>query len=170
MLTQKQLKKILHYDPDSGIFTRKTHKRQDLVGKEVGSKVTSGYLGFNIDGKLYTLHRLAFLYMTGRFPEQIDHINGVPSDNRWDNLRAVTKEENRLNLGLFINNKSGITGVSWFKGKNYWRVYIKRIFLGSFKDFFEACCIRKSSELELGFHENHGQRLSTPRRNSGDNL
>jgi hypothetical protein len=74
-----------------------------------------------INGKTYQAHRLAFLYMTGKFPpDEVDHINHEPSDNRFVNLRQVTRLENLRNQSLSKNNKSGFTGVSWYGRYSKW--------------------------------------------------
>ena len=93
-LTQDQLKQVLHYDPDTGAFT---WLRSGLVaGRARGGR---GRVRITIDGQQYKAHRLAFLYMTGRWPvDQIDHINRDNSDNRWVNLREATSSQNRVNI------------------------------------------------------------------------
>ena len=63
-LTQEKLKALLHYDPDTGAFTR-------LAGRTCGNTVRTesrGYIIVSVDGRLFRAHRLAFLYMTGELP------------------------------------------------------------------------------------------------------
>ena len=92
MLTQKRLKEILSYNPGTGVFIRIS------TGKQVGTRRPDGYLRVMIDGKDYYLHRLAFMYMAGSFPENhADHINHIRDDNKWSNLQDVTAHENSLN-------------------------------------------------------------------------
>jgi hypothetical protein len=108
-ISQLRLKELLNYNPDTGIFTWK--KRDWLVGKqktfntkyagkEAGNKsLISGYIQIQIDGKNQLAHRLAFLYIEGKFPEKhTDHINGIRMDNRWVNLRKATASENLQNI------------------------------------------------------------------------
>lgn len=162
MLSQKELKKLLHYDPDTGVFTRLvTTSNRSKAGAIAGSP-SNGYSSIRINYKLYYAHRLAWLYMTGAFPEDhIDHINHIRTDNRWANLRDVTQAENGKNQPKINTNTSGVTGVCWHKAANKWTAYVhtkeKRKSLGYFSDKFDAICARKSAEVQHGFHENHGQ-------------
>lgn len=122
----------------------------------------SGYIAISIDSKKYLAHRLAWLYMTGEWPEnQTDHIDHVRDNNKWDNLRKATNQENLKNQSIRKNNESGITGVCWHKTANKWMAYINLSegskYLGIFTDWFEAACARKSADNKYGFHENHGR-------------
>lgn len=162
MLTQARLKELLHYDPETGIFTRKTKYTNMDVGDISGGIDNTGYIRIYTAGKRYKAHHLAWLYVYGCLsPIQIDHINHDRSDNRICNLRAVSHRENQLNQSIPKNNKSRIVGVHWDKRRNQWiasiRVNYKLITLLSRKDFFECCCARKSAESKYGFHENHGK-------------
>lgn len=98
-LTQAELKARLHYDPKTGVFTWRTSKYVKMIGKEAGcvSKST-GYRVVVLFGKQYLMHRLAFLYMTGEFPDVTDHIDGCRTNNRWANLRSISRAQNRENL------------------------------------------------------------------------
>ncbi len=76
--------------------------------------------------KLYKVHRLIWLWMTGDWPEKdIDHINGVRDDNRWINLRLADDKRNQQNAKMPKTNTSGIKGVSWHKRDKKWLVNIK---------------------------------------------
>ncbi len=116
-LTVDRLRELLFYDPDTGTFTclkpLRTGRgsRTDLIGKTVGTRRPDGYRVICIRPKHYYAHRLAFFYMTGRWPVEIDHINRDPSDNRWLNLREVSSAGNKHNQGLMRRNKSGFRGV-----------------------------------------------------------
>ncbi len=165
-LTQKYLKEILEYNSDTGNFIRLVRKSSNAMpGNIAGSYLrTAGktYIEMRIDGKRCLAHRLAFLYMTGVLPKnEVDHINGDGSDNRWINLRLVTHTENQRNKRLVENNTSGHVGVSWNKRENKWRSYItvnmKQLHLGYFYDIKNAIEVRKDAEKQYVFHENHGQ-------------
>jgi hypothetical protein len=97
--TADRLRQLVDYNPDTGRFTRKirTSNRIDL-SKPCGAYNSDGYLVTRIDGTKYPNHRLAWLYMTGNWPTlEIDHINGIRDDNRWANLREVTRAGNTQN-------------------------------------------------------------------------
>lgn len=113
MLTQERLKHLLRYNPETGVFTWLVLPKRTRSNKgDIFGTWDRGYFVGQVDGVLYKLHRLAFLYMTGAFPpEQVDHINGVRSDNRWCNLRVCNNAENNQNRGRQANNKFGIKGV-----------------------------------------------------------
>lgn len=166
-LTQCQLKQLLHYDPDTGVFTWVVDlgpgrpNAGDVAGREQVKKSSKKYRDICIRGKRYYAHRLAYLYMTGENPaNEIDHINGNGVDNRWCNLRSVTTLENSQNTRQRPDNTSGVTGVHRNKLTGKWEVFINsnrtRHYLGLFSDFFEAVCARKSAEVKHGFHVNHG--------------
>ena len=112
MLTQERLKQVLHYNPDTGAFTRLNDSPKSKKGSIVGYTNGRGWLRVKIDGKHYKLHRLAFLYMEGNFPpDEVDHINDVRSDNRWCNLRKATKSQNRVNMKSGGDSSTGYRGV-----------------------------------------------------------
>ena len=166
MITQKRLKELLCYNSDTGIFTWRIGFRNHVnAGSIAGSKMGKEgnyYISINVDGKPYLAHRLAYLYMTGSFPPyEIDHKYGDGLDNKWEGIRASTRSQNCENRKLFKNNKTGITGVSVYvdrRGKIEKSSYVANIninnkmthlYKGS--DLFEACCRRKSAEIETGY-------------------
>tara|TARA_R110000787_G_scaffold198918_2_gene309980 strand:+ start:662 stop:1153 length:492 start_codon:yes stop_codon:yes gene_type:complete len=160
MISQAKLKELFIYNKDSGIFTRIVSTAcNNKVGDVVGS-LDNGYLRVKVDGKNYRLHRLAFLYVTGEMPEEVDHLNHVRSDNRWVNLREASDIENSRNKSISKSNTSGVIGVFWAKDRNRWRSQImvdnKTIWLGQFAEFSDAVNARKNAEVLYGFHENHG--------------
>ena len=162
-LSQERLKEVLHYDAESGIFTWAIDRPmapKAPKGKIAGIINSHGYLVICVDGVRHHAHRLAWLYVHGNRPMEIDHQNHSRTDNRLINLRATDRSGNGRNISKPIDNKSGVVGVSWTKrlGKRYdkWEVRACGKFLGYFDDFFEAVCKRKSAELKLNFHPNHG--------------
>ena len=161
-ITQEKLLKKYKYDPSTGFFTRRTQEKSSKfkVGTIAGC-TTSGYVTIFINKIEHKAHRLAFLYMTGELPEEVDHINHITTDNRWSNLRSVTRQENMKNKRKYKNNNTGVTGVQWDKTSNRWRARIrfhkKEVHLGMFVEFSEAVNARKNAEVLYGFHENHGK-------------
>lgn len=170
MLTQERLKELLHYCPETGVFTWLVDGRGKVKGIEAGTvrvNPTSGksYRRITVCGDRFATHRLAFLYVTGEFPpDQVDHIDGNGLNNVWSNLRAVTSTENHKNLRKNVCNISGVTGVAWAKARRKWYAYISvdscNKHLGYFHDKEEAVSARKSAEVFYGFHENHGTERS----------
>jgi len=162
ILNQEYLKEILHYDPETGIFTWRVKKVYFLKVNDIAGYLDQGYRKIRINSKGYRAHRLAFLYMNGEFPpDQVDHINHVKDDNRWCNLRMVTSSENQRNLKMSKTNTSGFVGVSWHKGSKKWRVELlikgKKKCFGLFKDINEAAKMRQQANIKYGFHPNHGK-------------
>lgn len=158
--------KYFRYDQNTGKLHWKLSKSKSRVpeGSEAGYlDKSSGYVCVTLDGKIYRAHRIIWEMFNGPIPEgmQIDHVNHIRCDNRLVNLGLVTHKENGRNVSRQKNNTSGITGVHWDKNRSKWHAQIKykgKIYgLGRFDDFFEACCARKSKELEFKFHPNHGR-------------
>jgi HNH endonuclease/AP2 domain len=126
-LTAAYLREILHYNPDTEIWTWRVLKGTAQAGDVAGSINKRGYTNIQIVGRLYQAHRLAFLYMTGKWPsDQIDHVNIKPSDNRWSNLREATNSQNQANKHAPSTNTSGYKGVSWHRGDKKWQARIGR--------------------------------------------
>ena len=162
-LTQEQLMGVFDYDHDKGQLLRRCFSCGLFTGLEVaGWDDTDGYRRIEIAGISHLEHRLIWVYLTGFWPaDQIDHINKNRSDNRFINLREVDNSENQKNTTLRANNKTGIMGIHIRTDNEKWAVRISkggiRYTLGSFDDFFEACCVRKSAECKAGYHINHGK-------------
>lgn len=162
VLTQDLLRSLVHYDPETGVFTSLVKKPFVEVGQVLGSKNGRGYLQFNVAGRSYTAHRLAWLYVHGEWPEdQVDHKNRVKSDNRISNLRSAGNHENGSNCSISKNNTSGIKGVMWYKRHQKWtasiRVNRKLLHLGYFTDIADAAKARLAAELKYfgEFSPNH---------------
>jgi len=159
-LTQQRLKEVLNYDAESGVFTWAVGRKKAAKGAIAGGFSDRGYLTICIDGVKHRSHRLAWLYVHGFYPDQIDHENHIRHDNRLINLKASNSYENSRNKSKPSDNKSGVVGVSLSnrigKEKTRWEVRACGKFLGYFDNFFEAVCKRKSAELQFGFHPNHG--------------
>ena len=171
MLTQEELKSLLHYDPDTGIFTwnyikskRGTYfaKSGKVAGCTAKGNTRNHYVLVNIKNKLHKAHRLAWLYAYGKLPDHIiDHINGNGIDNRICNLRDVTRSENFKNSRLRSDNASGFNGVFWEQSCRKWRATVTvggiKHHLGVFKNKEDAIAARKAANAKYGFHKNHGR-------------
>jgi len=154
MLTQEELKKFLHYEPETGMFIWLVDRGGGTkIGNIAGFIRKDGYRHIKIFSKHYLSGRLAFFYMTGKWPEhEIDHINRIRDDDRWCNLRVVTRQQNNRNQNIQKNNTSGIKGVHWIQRLNKWqaRIWInkKTVSLGCFNNIEEAAKARKEAEIE----------------------
>jgi len=139
-LTTKRLRKLLTYDPITGIWTHNIFPAKGLHKKEAGTILSDGYIGITLDKVRYLAHRLAYLFMKGRWPKyEIDHEDGVRSNNKWENLRAATDLDNSRNRKPHKNKRIPTKGVSPVsargkKRKNPYAAYItvngKQIYLG----------------------------------------
>lgn len=171
MITQSELKFIINYDHESGEFTwRNPHKQGPAkVGAKAGTIKWCGsigskrpYLYIHFGRKWYRAHRLAWLYMTGEWPDdQIDHINTDTLDNRFCNLRQATQRQNNYNQNINSKNTSGVKGVSWGKTRNLWmartKIDGKAVNLGRFSTIEAA--EKKVREAREKWHKefhNHG--------------
>lgn len=134
----------------------------NFAGKKAGAITPDGYVYVKFNGKRIPIHRIVWFVNTGKWPElDIDHINGNRSDNRFENLREVTRSQNLKNRKRPCNNTSGCVGVikssktTWTAQINLDREYIR---LGTFNSFEAAVAARKAAEIEYGYHPNHGMR------------
>ena len=159
-LTQQRLKEVLHYDPETGVFTWAIGRPKAAKNSIAGGFTDRGYLAICIDGVKHRAHRLAWLYVYGVYPDQIDHQNHVKNDNRIINLTATDSYGNSRNKSKPSDNKSGVVGVclaNRIGQRNVkWEVRACGKFLGYFDNFLDAVCKRKSVERKFDFHPNHG--------------
>ena len=153
-LTADRLREMLRYDEGTGLFTWLVSRYRTRAGDTAGSVLNTGYVRIVIDGKKFFAHRLAFLYVEGKFPEfSVDHIDGVPANNRWANLRKATHSENLRNQYIKSNNTSGVKGVSWYRKSKKWKAQIvsngRVINLGHFETMEEAAEAYRKAGREL---------------------
>jgi len=144
------------YDPATGKFYARKGVGGRKAGAELGYVHSRGYVYIGRE----KAHRIAFLLKLGGAPEEVDHINGDKTDNRWENLRPSSRAVNNRNAGRRKDNTTGVVGVSFNAREGKWVAQIGtdsgRL---AFKhaDFFEVVCWRKGMELEVGYHQNHGR-------------
>jgi len=139
MLTAERLRHLLRYDPETGQFWWRYPRSGININREAGYLSQINYRMIRVDQKLYLAHRLAYLYMTGEWPsEEVDHIDVDPSNNRWSNLRAATRQQNQANTGA--RSPLGMKGVSRKRGRYRARISIdgKQVQLGTFATPEEA--------------------------------
>ena len=122
-------------------------------GVVIGSIDSSGYRQVKLSKKSVLVHRIIWLMFNGSYPEQIDHINRIRTDNRIENLRAATNTTNQHNLSIRIDNKTGVTGVNMVYEKYQARIGVngRRIYLGIFDSLSEAADAYKNAKEK--YHE-----------------
>lgn len=156
-----RLRELLDYDPGTGVFVRRKNLGGIHKGSNAGSISREGYLRIQLDGKKYLCHRLAWLYIYGRWPiDQLDHINGIRSDNRIENLRECSNSENSQNVRAHKDG-AGMLGATWDKRCGKWLSQIcvngKKIFLGRFDAQEKAHSAYLKAKYQYhGFGVNHG--------------
>jgi len=171
---------LLRYDPNTGEFYWNTRPQNYFVPTEkrtaewlcrwwntrfantpAGTVDPNGYTIIRVLGTDYRAHRLAWLLTHGTAPEFIDHEDGDRGNNRVNNLKSVSHEENTKNAKRRCDNNSGVTGVGFYPNKNKWRARInyhgKTILLGYFGSKEEAIAARKAAEIVYEYHKNHGR-------------
>lgn len=179
MMDQTRVRALFEYSPETGAFLwrerplgdfKSTQRRnawhQNLwnsrfAGKTAGTN-NSGYRKVVFEGRSHYVHRLIWLYVHGKWPdEEIDHINGKRDDNRIANLREATRTDNAQNLKKPKHNTSGVIGVSWHKQSRKWAAQIRvggeDFHLGKFPNFEDAVAVRVAAEIKHGFSPNHGR-------------
>lgn len=155
MLTQECLKRLLTYDPLSGIFTWADSRNNAVkVGQKAGVlDKDSGYIRLCVDGRSYRAHRLAWLYFYGAFPkDQIDHIDCNKVNNAISNLREAKCQQNHQNRKIpkSTNTTSSYLGVRWFAPRKKWAARIttsgKEKHLGYFETEIDAANAYRSAK------------------------
>jgi HNH endonuclease/AP2 domain len=154
VLTQKYLKEILNYDPLTGVFTWNVNRIANKIkGQIAGTLDKDGYRQIGINSKVYKAHQLAWLYVYGYLPKEIDHIHGIKDDNRISELREATSSQNKCNKPKRKDNTSGFKGVTWHKGAKKWMTQIginkRSYFLGYFDTPEKAALAFNKAAIEL---------------------
>ena len=152
--TQALLKALFQYDPATGVMTRKVSRGGKWLGARAGC-CSRGYWNLVINKKPYRLTKLIWIYVTGSPPPagfEIDHRDRNPGNNRWDNLRLLTRSQNQAHTTRYKNNKSGLKGVHRTK-QGRWRAIIsiagKNHCLGTFMQAQEAVQAYQSKRAEV---------------------
>ena len=135
-ITQERLKELLSYDPLTGVFLWMVKRCNKRPGDVAGCNKNRNYTVVYVEGRFYRAHRLAWFYMTGGWAEEIDHKNGIKTDNSFSNLRDVTHSVNGQNQRKArSDNKLGFLGVSKRRGgfRSVIKANGKYLHLGDFK-------------------------------------
>ena len=143
MFTQDELKEVLDYNYETGVFQWVKKRRGVVTGKNLGTDNGFGYLRITVLGRSYYAHRLAWFYTSGEWADTVDHINGNRSDNRIVNLRNCSVSENNQNRTKTQKNSVSQTlGVGWHKKAKKWQahvcIYKERKYLGLFENVNDA--------------------------------
>ena len=163
-VTVEEARRMLAYEPDTGLLRWKVERYRKHVGDVAGCvhACKSGYrrVTVSINYKRYLAHRVIWLIVKGVWPEnEIDHEDNNGANNRWKNLRKATREQNGKNLKLKKNNKTGISGVSWCKKRQLFRARInvahKEIFVGYFNNLEKAKNARNAATIK--YHGDFGK-------------
>jgi hypothetical protein len=140
--TQSRLRELFNYDAQTGILTRRKRAAMMPAGSVVGTINHNGYRNVRADGRMYSAHRLIWVYQYGELPREIDHINGDGSDNCLANLRECTRSENNMNRDANRTNTSGIRCVTWRATRQTWvaivRLNGKTAYESEFKNIEDA--------------------------------
>jgi hypothetical protein len=157
-----RIKELLSYDPDTGALSWRVKRGKCAAGRNITCINSSGYIIVRLDNVLMRAHRVAWAITHDEWPNgEIDHINGNPSDNRLNNLRAAKRLENMKNVKKPITNKSGLKGVSWHNRGRSWQAHIradgKNYYLGLFETKEEAHeAYKKAADKLHGVFARHG--------------
>lgn len=159
-LTLDRVQELFEYR-DGSLINRVRRGPFSFAGRPAGSINGNGYLQTWVDGHSFRIHTLVWFLHRQEWPVEVDHINGIRTDNRIENRREVTRRENMRNKRVSVANSSGITGVGWSSAKQKWRACIKVdgkfIHLGYFEEKRAAIAAREEANRKYGFHENHGK-------------
>lgn len=151
-MTRDELRELLRYDPDTGLFYWKVSRRQMKAGEIAGHIRKDGYNHIGAGFEKFLAHRLAWLFMTGAWPTcDLDHINRRRADNRWANLREAPGGVNARNSIKRVS-KLGIRGVTKARSGKF-EAHIghdrRLIYLGTFPTAAEAARVVFLKRQEL---------------------
>ena len=164
--TQSNLKEILYYDKkDGNMYWKISPKNGILPWSKAGTFDKDRYVCVVYKHKSYKVHRLAWLYVHGEWPQgEIDHINRNPSDNSIQNLRVVTRKQNEENKTSHLDNVSGFKGVTFDKRRKTWFARImhnkKTHHLGTYKNPEDAAIAYQNAAKIFHTHNFVNKELS----------
>ena len=124
ILTKEYLCNLFEYS--NGSLYRKVRTANCVYeGDKAGFTRKDGYRQIKVNQKPYLEHQIVFIMHYGFKPSIIDHINGIKSDNRIENLREASFYENAHNAKRKSTNTSGVKNVSYSKRPNAWLVRVQ---------------------------------------------
>ena len=158
--TQARLRKLLAYDPETGVLTWKPRKsghrpawwNKLYAGKPAGTITPGGPVALKIGNRNFLAHRVIWAMVHGTWPECVVHRNGKLADNRLANLRDASRKGGQRSLRMLSTNTSGVRGVSWSKTRGKWVAQIKiddwTFCLGAFDEKGAAAQARRAAEVK----------------------
>lgn len=163
MISAERLRELLDYDKETGKLSWRVRRSQRVrAGDPAGNLNSKGYMVLMIDGAEFKAARAIWAMVTGEWPSRsmfVDHENRVRFDNRWTNLRLVSRLQNNQNRGRVARKgRSGATGVyplASGRFKAMIGVDSKYIILGNFETVAEAAMVYEAARRKLHptFHE-----------------
>ncbi|MGE7415447.1 HNH endonuclease [Methylobacterium tarhaniae] len=154
--TRAEAAEYLTYEPETGLFRWRIETpaaRRRIFPGDVAGTLKDGYIQIKLYGVLYRAQHLAWLFMTGDWPDpelDVEHRDRNRANNAWSNLRQATRSQNNMNASIRADNTSGCKGVGLRKdtGKWYARIKVDRrvLLLGEFNDYDKAVAVRRAAE------------------------
>jgi hypothetical protein len=158
-MDQITAKNLFDYDPETGnlIYRYKPYGKHKKRGDTAGTPQPNGYRMVMVKRKRYLIHRLVWLWHHGWMPKRpmvLDHIDRNRSNNRIENLRVVSVQENLFNVDYSkTTSKTGYRGVCWLPERGKYLAYFvqdgKRVHIGHFDDPHTAAEAYNQKILEL---------------------
>lgn len=153
-LSLERLHQLLEYEELSGVFWWKEDRNGGAKAGDIAGHVgKDGYVRIKIDGRLYKAHRLAWLYIYGFLPPEVDHEDTCKTNNSISNLRLATRSQSTMNSNVRNDNRLGVKGVVYEDKKKLYRAYInidgKRKWLGRYKSIDKAIASRQKAAKAL---------------------
>lgn len=161
-LSIDELRELVDYDQFTGVLRWKwrynLHPQavtwnERNAGNAIVGRDSKGYIVAQVYKQPYRAHRVAWAHHYGKWPIlNLDHINGIKTDNRIENLREATVAQNGHNVGLTKRNASGVRGVFWHRGAKKWQASIhylgQDIYLGLHEKLEDAAKRRREAEIQ----------------------
>ncbi len=151
MLTRERVLKLFDY-VEGRLRWKVTKSSMATMGTYAGSVNARGHVNVCVDNKMYAAHQIVFLMFHGYIPKEIDHINRDKTDNRIENLRSCSSNQNKGNIGLLRSNRSGYRGVSFNTRRQKWHAQIKingkQTYIGGFDCVIDAAKAYNKAAVE----------------------
>lgn len=160
MLTKEIVNNLFYYE-DGVLYWKNICSRRLKSGSIAGYLNEQKYWKTSFNKKTYFNHRIIFLMHYGYLPKTIDHANGIKTDNRIENLRAVTTSQNQHNRKINSNNSTGVKNVFWSSKSKKWCVALAFNKTNYCVGYFDNLELAKNAAIEArskyhGEYANHG--------------